>query len=82
MTLPACVARIVQVPPFRRVILVAETVQTSGVVLDNSTGRFELAVAIRGTAVLLKARSGKGAKVMDCGAGAMVNVWVTGAAAE
>ena len=66
----------------RRVRVIFETAQTSGVVLENSTARFEVAEAAKLVGAAPKTRLGRDAKIIDCGAGAMVNVWPTGAAAE
>lgn len=66
----------------RSVRVMLETVQTSGVALENSTAKFEVAEATKFAVAAPKTRLGRAPKVIDCGAGAMVNVWPTGAAAE
>ena len=80
--LPGCAAVMEQVPPATMVTVVAETVQTPGVVEAKPTGSPELAVAATGNGGAPKTTLLRGPNVMLCAAAATVKVCVTGGAAE
>ena len=80
--LPGWVAVMEQVPAATMVNVFPDTVQTEPVVDAKLTGSPELAVALNASGAVPKATLPRGAKVMLCATVAILNVWVTGVAAE